>query len=68
MSGNDDVGVIIVAERSGVGMLGYIVNPPCRIWIQTTRRRSRSRGGREGGERATGMRRRRKKEAEEGDY
>ena len=40
MSNREHVGVIIVAGRAGRGMVGSIINPPWRIWIQrmTTRR------------------------------
>ena len=65
LSSNNDVGVIIVAKRSGGGMPGSIEKPPCRIWIQrTTNRRGGAIGeGRgEGRESAAETRRIRKKE------
>ena len=52
LSDDDDVGVVIVAKRSGRGVPGSIEKPPCRIWIQRTirrRRRSGSRGERDQG-------------------
>ena len=57
-SDDDNVGVIIFAERSGRRMSGSIGNTICHIWIRrTTERRS--------GGRAILRRRRRKKDAEE---
>ena len=39
MSGDDDVEVIIVAERAGGGMLGSIKKPLCHILIHWTMQR-----------------------------
>ena len=47
-SGDDNVGVVIVAERAKGEIPGYIGKSPCRIWIQRTTTRRGGRGRRKG--------------------
>ena len=68
LSNKNGVGVIIVEKRTGGRKLGYIKNPLCHIWIQQRRRRRRiSSGEGGGGVMVEVIRRRCKKDAEEGE-